>query len=80
VGSCAGGVRRVDAARLQALETAIAAGEFKKIGSVLVGIAIDKNLLPGPQATILPFFGDKQPLKNPDPRKQRISADRQNPG
>jgi hypothetical protein len=47
---------------------------------MLVGIAIDKNLLPGPQATILPFFGDKQPLKNPDPRKQKISADRQNPG
>jgi CubicO group peptidase (beta-lactamase class C family) len=99
----------LDATRLQALEAAVAADEFKKIGSVLVarhgklvyeayfdgdagtlrdtrsatktvtsmlvGIAIDRKFLPGPQATILPFFPDKQPLQHPDPRKQKITVE-----
>lgn len=99
----------LDTARLQALESAIASGELKKIGSVLVarhgklvyeayfdgdaatlrdvrsasktvtsmlvGIAIDKKALPGVQATILPFFPDKQPLEHPDPRKQKITVE-----
>jgi CubicO group peptidase (beta-lactamase class C family) len=94
---------------LEALESAVGAGEFKKIGSVLiarhgklvyeayfdgdastqrdvrsasktmtsmlVGIAIDKKLLSGVQTTILPFFRDKQPLKNPDPRKEKITVE-----
>ena len=47
----------------------------KTVTSMLVGIAIDKKLLPGPQATILPFFADKQPLEHPDPRKQQITVD-----
>ena len=94
----------------QPMETAIRAGEFKKVTSVvvarngvivyegyfsgadaatlhntrsatktvagmLVGIAIDKGLLPGVQARILPFFPDRQPLQNPDPRKARITAE-----
>ena len=99
----------LDTARLQALESAVASGELKKIGSVLVarhgklvyeayfdgdagtlrdvrsasksvtsmlvGIAIDKQLLPGVSTTILPYFRDKQPLKNPDPRKEKITVE-----
>lgn len=96
--------------RLQAMETAIRGGEFKKIGSIviarhgklvyesyfdgsdatalrdtrsatksvtdmLVGIAIDKGLLSGVDAPILPFFPDKQPLQNPDPRKAKITVE-----
>ena len=95
--------------RLRAMETAIRAGEFKKITSVLitkdgapvfeayfngadaatlhntrsatktitgmlVGIAIDQGLLAGVQAPILPFFPDRQPLQNPDPRKAKITV------
>jgi CubicO group peptidase (beta-lactamase class C family) len=97
-------------ARLQAMETAIRDGDFKKIGSILiarrgklvyeayfdgsdasafrdtrsatksvtdmlVGMAIDKGLLPGVDATILSFFPDKQPLQNPDPRKAKITVE-----
>jgi len=96
--------------RLQAMETAIRGGEFKKIGSILiarhgklvyenyfdgsdpttlrdtrsatksvtdilVGIAIEKGLLSGVDAPILPFFPDKQPLQNPDPRKSKITVE-----
>jgi CubicO group peptidase (beta-lactamase class C family) len=96
--------------RLQAMETAIRNGEFKKIGSILiarhgklvyegyfdgsdasafrdtrsatksvtdmlVGIAIDKGLLAGVDVPILPFFPDKQPLQNPDPRKAKITVE-----
>ena len=96
--------------RLRAMETAIRAGEFKKITSVLIakngtpvfeayfngadaatlhntrsatktitgmlaGIAIDQGLLPGVQAPILPFFPDRQPLQNPDPRKAKITVE-----
>ena len=97
-------------ARLQAMETVIRSGEFKKIGSILiarhgklvyenyfdgsdatalrntrsatksvtdmlVGIAIDKGLLSGVDAPILPFFPDKQPVQNPDPRKAKITVE-----
>jgi CubicO group peptidase (beta-lactamase class C family) len=99
----------LDTSRLQALESAVASGDLKKIGSVLVarhgklvyeayfdgdattlrdvrsasksvtsmlvGIAIDKKLLPGVSATVLPYFRDKQPLKNPDPRKEKITVE-----
>ena len=96
--------------RLQAMETVIRSGEFKKIGSILiarhgklvyenyfdgsdatalrntrsatksvtdmlVGIAIDKGLLSGVDAPILPFFPDKQPVQNPDPRKAKITVE-----
>ena len=47
----------------------------KSITDVLVGIAIDKKLLPGVSAPILPFFPDKQPLENPDPRKSKITIE-----
>lgn len=97
-------------ARLQAMETAIRGGEFKKIGSILVarrgklvyegyfddsgaaalrntrsatksvtdilvGIAIDKGFLSGVNVSVLPFFPDKQPVQNPDPRKAKITVE-----
>ena len=42
---------------------------------MLVGIAIDKKMLPGVDARITPFFKDKQPVQNPDPRKDRITVE-----
>ncbi len=103
------GSASLDVDRLKALEAAVASGEFKKIGSVviarggklvyeayfdgdastqrdvrsasktvtgmLVGIATDKKLLPGVQVTVLPYFRDKQPLQNPDPRKDKITIE-----
>jgi CubicO group peptidase (beta-lactamase class C family) len=100
----------LSATPLQAMETAIRGGEFKKIGSVLiarhgklvyeayfdgsdapalrdtrsatksvtdilVGIAIDRGLLSGVDAPILPFFPDKQPVQNPDARKAKITVE-----
>ena len=47
----------------------------KSITDILVGIAVDKKILPGVNATVLPFFPDKQPLQNPDPRKSRITIE-----
>jgi CubicO group peptidase (beta-lactamase class C family) len=97
-------------ARLAAMTGAVQAGEFQKIGSILVarggrlvyeayfdeggaaalrntrsttktvtgmlvGIAIDRGLLPGVDAPILPFFPDKTPLAHPDPRKDAITVE-----
>ena len=47
----------------------------KSITDILVGIAIDQNILAGVSAPILPFFSDKQPLQNPDPRKSKITIE-----
>jgi CubicO group peptidase (beta-lactamase class C family) len=47
----------------------------KTVTSMLVGIAIDKGNLHGVDAPILPFFPDKQPLQNPDPRKAKITIE-----
>jgi CubicO group peptidase (beta-lactamase class C family) len=47
----------------------------KSVTDILVGIAIDKGLLPGVDATILSFFTDKQPVQNPDPRKAKITVE-----
>lgn len=47
----------------------------KTVTSMLTGIALDKNLLPGLNTPILPFFRDKQPLQNPDARKQKITVE-----
>jgi CubicO group peptidase (beta-lactamase class C family) len=47
----------------------------KSITSMLVGIAIDQGLLAGVDTPILPFFRDKQPLQNPDPRKEKITVE-----
>ncbi len=99
----------LQAARLREMESAIRAGEFKKITSVvvarhgklayefygegmsqsdlmdtrsatksitgmLVGIAIDRGLL-RPDSRVFPFFADKQPIQNPDPRKDAITVE-----
>ena len=47
----------------------------KTITGMLVGIAIERKLIAGVDAPVLPFFRDKQPLDNPDPRKQRITLE-----
>jgi CubicO group peptidase (beta-lactamase class C family) len=47
----------------------------KSITSMLVGIAIDQRLLAGVNTPILPFFRDKQPLQNPDARKEKITVE-----
>ncbi len=47
----------------------------KTVTSILTGIAIDKKLLPSVSQPILPFFRDKQPLQNPDARKQKITVE-----
>jgi CubicO group peptidase (beta-lactamase class C family) len=47
----------------------------KSVADMLVGIAIDKGLLSGVDAPILPFFPDKQPVQNPDPRKAKITVE-----
>ncbi len=47
----------------------------KSVTSMLIGIAIDKGLLAGVDIPILPFFADKQPLQNPDPRKAKITVE-----
>jgi len=47
----------------------------KTITGMLVGIAIEKGLLSGVDAPVLPFFPEKQPVQNPDPRKQKITVE-----
>ncbi len=47
----------------------------KTITGTLIGIAIDRKLVPGVQAAVLPYFPDRQPLQNPDPRKAKITIE-----
>jgi CubicO group peptidase (beta-lactamase class C family) len=48
----------------------------KTITSMLVGIAIDAKILPdGVRAPVMRYFADKKPLKNPDPRKDKITIE-----
>ncbi|MGA2624764.1 MAG: serine hydrolase [Bacteroidota bacterium] len=47
----------------------------KTITGILVGIAIDKGLLSGIDAGVFKFFFDKQPVQNPDPRKEKITVE-----
>jgi len=47
----------------------------KTVASVLVGIAIDRGLLESVQAPVVAFFPDKPPVKNPDPRKDKITLE-----
>lgn len=99
----------LDPAKLQQMESAIRAGQFKSITSVLIarhgklayeayfdadgadglrntrsatktvtsmlaGIAIDRGALQA-STTILRYFTDKQPLANPDKRKEQITVE-----
>ena len=99
----------LDSAALARMEQAIAAGEFKKITSVVIarhgklayekyidgdaatlrdtrsatktitsmvtGIAIDQRALPGLDAEVFFYFPEKQPLANPDPRKDASTVE-----
>ena len=47
----------------------------KTITGMLVGLAIERGLLPGVEAKVLDYFPDKQPLQNPDPRKAQITVE-----
>ncbi len=47
----------------------------KTVTGMLIGIAVDRHLLPGVDARVLDYFPDKQPLLNPDPRKARITVE-----
>jgi CubicO group peptidase (beta-lactamase class C family) len=47
----------------------------KTVTGMLVGIALDRALLPGVDARVTPFFKDKQPLANRDLRKDRITVE-----
>ncbi|MGZ6972278.1 MAG: serine hydrolase domain-containing protein [Thermoanaerobaculia bacterium] len=47
----------------------------KTITGMLAGIAIDAGSLPGADARVLSFFPEKQPVQNPDPRKDSITVE-----
>jgi CubicO group peptidase (beta-lactamase class C family) len=47
----------------------------KAITGLLAGIAVDAGLLPGVDAKVLPFLAEKQPIQNPDPRKDAITVE-----
>ena len=47
----------------------------KTITGALIGIAIDRKLVPGVATPVLPYFADRQPLQNPDPRKAKITIE-----
>jgi CubicO group peptidase (beta-lactamase class C family) len=47
----------------------------KTITGALIGIAIDRGIIPSVQAPVLPYFPDRQPLENPDPRKAKITIE-----
>jgi CubicO group peptidase (beta-lactamase class C family) len=47
----------------------------KTVTSMLVGIAVEKHLLTGVDQRVFPFFTDKQPIGNPDPRKDKITVE-----
>ena len=47
----------------------------KTITGMLVGIAIERKLLSGVDARVVSFFPEKQPFKNPDARKSRITIE-----
>ena len=47
----------------------------KTVTGALVGLAIDRHLLPGANARVMDYFRDKQPLQNPDPRKNDITIE-----
>ncbi len=47
----------------------------KTVTGILVGIAIDRGLLSGVDAQVLGVFPDKQPVQNPDPRKDKVTVE-----
>lgn len=47
----------------------------KTITGMLIGIAIDKKMLAGANASMMSFFPDKKPVENPDARKEKITVE-----
>ncbi|HKI79962.1 MAG TPA: serine hydrolase [Ignavibacteriaceae bacterium] len=47
----------------------------KTVTSMLIGIAIDKKIITGVDAKVMSFFPGKMPVKNPDPRKDKITIE-----
>jgi CubicO group peptidase (beta-lactamase class C family) len=47
----------------------------KTITGMLIGAAIDRHLIPSPNAHVLDYLQDKMPLLNPDPRKSKITIE-----
>ncbi len=47
----------------------------KTLTGYLVGAAIERRLLAGVGARVTPFFKDRRPFANPDPRKDRITVE-----
>ena len=47
----------------------------KTITGTLIGVAIDRHLLPGVDARVADYFRDKEPFQNPDPRKSKITIE-----
>ena len=47
----------------------------KTVTAMLVGAAIDRDLLPGADAPVMPYVRDHGPFDSPDPRKDRITVE-----
>ena len=47
----------------------------KTVTGMLIGIAIDRGVLKNAQTPVLPYFRDREPLANPDPRKDKITVE-----
>ncbi|MCE5195886.1 MAG: hypothetical protein LLG09_01975 [Negativicutes bacterium] len=41
----------------------------------MIGIVIDQGLLPDVDARVLPYVPNKQPVRYPDPRKEKITVE-----
>lgn len=100
----------LDASILEQLDSALLAGEFEQINSVLIarngslvyekyyngytmdslhntrsasksitgmliGLAIQQQLIPSEKAAVLPYFEDKKPLRHTDARKEEITIE-----
>src|SRR5690606_34349406 len=47
----------------------------KSLTSLAIGLAIQDGLIKDVKQTVLPYFKDKMPIKNPDPRKSDITIE-----
>jgi len=47
----------------------------KTVAGILIGLAIDRGMLPGVEARVLPYFSDKTPVAHPDPRKESMTVE-----
>lgn len=56
-------------------ETINTRGTTKTVTGMLIGIANERGFLQGVDARVVDFFPDRQPLQNPDPRKDAITIE-----